>query len=70
MKKLKMRDLIKPQGNSQEGLDKKLVDFKNMVVPYCASGYSSTSGGTACASGYKSNPWCTSKPASEDEVLL
>lgn len=58
--KLKVRELIKP---SQSGVENK------DVVPYC-TGYSRTASSTTCNSGYSTNLWCVTKPASEDEVLL
>lgn len=68
----KFRDLIKPQRVDQEDLtvEGKLLK-QNLVVPYCASGYSTDgNGGVSCASGYSTNLWCTSKPTEGDDLLF
>lgn len=67
-KKKKVRDLIKPQR-----IDLTLVgsnEYRNLVIPYCDKGYSNTSSGRTCESGYSSNAWCVTSPTEGDEVLF
>ena len=65
----KVRELIKPQRVDQNEFNGGLN--QSLVVPYCASGYSSNPDGSSkCASGYSSNPWCVSSPAPDDDVLF
>ncbi|QJB32209.1 hypothetical protein HF329_13090 [Chitinophaga oryzae] len=68
MEKKKVRDLIKPQ--RPELTLKGSSEYRNLVVPYCSSGYSKTSSGVTCSSGYSDNLWCNNKPADNDEVLF
>ena len=62
-KKIKIRDLIAKQENSEK-------EFENIAVPYCGSGYGSDGSVTLCASGYSSNLWCVSSADSPEEVLF
>ena len=67
-KKKKVRDLIKPQSPNQAYAG--TSEFQNLVIPYCASNYSTNSSGSSCGSGYSDNLWCTSSPTEGDEILF
>ncbi|RAJ08328.1 hypothetical protein LX64_00976 [Chitinophaga skermanii] len=64
----KVRDLVKPQAVNQNYAG--TTEQQNLVVPYCSSGYSTSSSGSSCKSGYSSNLWCTSNPNEGDEILF
>jgi len=65
MKKInKNRELIKPQLFDQNELN------DDLVTPYCSSGYSTSSSGTSCDSGYSCGIWSVSSPNETDDILI
>ena len=59
----KFKELVKPQMFDQN-------EISNNVTPFCSSGYSTTSSGMTCDSGYACGWTSVTSPEEGDDILI